>query len=87
MGYGVPAGIAAKIIGRHRGNERMVLTFAVDTTTLFAPALQRALAHIGATGLPALIELRYDPNLITPNTTLEVIWKGAQAPHSASGSH
>jgi acetolactate synthase-1/2/3 large subunit len=58
---------------------------AVDATALFAPALQRALAHIDATDLPALIELRYDANLITPNTTLEAIRKAAQAPHSASG--
>jgi acetolactate synthase-1/2/3 large subunit len=155
MGYGVPAGVAAKIIERHHGNERTVLTFAgdgdfmmtgqelatavqygagvlfivfnnnaygtirmhqertyparvsgtelrnpdfaalarafgahgeaVDATALFAPALQRALAHIDATDLPALIELRYDANLITPNTTLEAIRKAAQAPHSASG--
>ena len=45
----------------------------VDTTAAFAPALQRALAHIASTGLPALIELRYDRNLITPNATLDSI--------------
>ena len=45
----------------------------VDTTAAFAPALQRALAHIASTGLPALIELRYDGNLITPNATLDSI--------------
>ena len=45
----------------------------VETTAAFAPALQRALAHIASTGLPALIELRYDGNLITPNATLDSI--------------
>ncbi|MBC7573571.1 MAG: thiamine pyrophosphate-binding protein [Herminiimonas sp.] len=45
----------------------------VETTAAFAPALQRALAHIASSGLPALIELRYDGNLITPNGTLESI--------------
>ncbi|HYD80870.1 MAG TPA: thiamine pyrophosphate-binding protein [Paucimonas sp.] len=52
---------------------------ALDTTAEFAPALQRALAHIEETGLPALIELRYDGNLITPGATLETIRKMAQA--------
>jgi acetolactate synthase-1/2/3 large subunit len=52
---------------------------AVDATEDFLPALQRALAHIEATGLPALIELRYDVNLITPGATLETIRKAAQA--------
>jgi acetolactate synthase-1/2/3 large subunit len=51
---------------------------AVDATEGVAPALQRALAHISATGLPALIELRYDGNLITPNATLETIRQTAQ---------
>ncbi|MBB5370570.1 MULTISPECIES: thiamine pyrophosphate-binding protein [unclassified Janthinobacterium] len=45
----------------------------VNTTAEFAPALQRALAHATAHSLPALIELRYDGNLITPNTTLAAI--------------
>jgi acetolactate synthase-1/2/3 large subunit len=51
----------------------------VDATADFAPALQRALAHIEQTGMPALIELRYDRNLITPGATLEAIRKAAQA--------
>jgi acetolactate synthase-1/2/3 large subunit len=55
---------------------------AVDTTADFAPALQAALAHIEATGLPALIELRYDGNLITPNATLESIRQTALAARS-----
>src|SRR5471032_450461 len=45
----------------------------VNTTAEFAPALQRALAHATAHSLPALIELRYDGNLITTNTTLAAI--------------
>jgi acetolactate synthase-1/2/3 large subunit len=45
----------------------------VRRTAEFAPALERAL---GAKG-PALIELVYDPELITPNTTLKAI--GAKA--------
>ena len=51
---------------------------AVDTTAAFAPALQRAQAHITSTGLPALIELRYDVDLITPNATLQTIRASAQ---------
>ena len=143
MGYGVPAGIAAKLIAP----ERTVITFAgdgefmmngqelatavqyragvviivfnnrmfgtirmhqerhypgrVSGTTLenpdfvalaraygahgervtasaqFAPALQRALAHTRATQLPALIELQYDGQLITPNATLDDIRRSA----------
>ncbi|HEX2529926.1 MAG TPA: thiamine pyrophosphate-binding protein [Burkholderiaceae bacterium] len=51
---------------------------AVEATDTFPGALQRALSHISATGLPALIELRYDGNLITPNATLESIRQSAQ---------
>ncbi len=51
----------------------------VDTTAQFAPALQRALAHTRATQLPAVIELRYDGNLITPGATLETIRNTALA--------
>jgi acetolactate synthase-1/2/3 large subunit len=40
--------------------------------------LQEAQAHIAATGLPALIELRYDSELITPNATLDDIRRAAQ---------
>jgi len=50
----------------------------VATTEEFSLALPRAMAHIAATGLPALIELRYDANLITPNTTLAAIRQAAQ---------
>ncbi|MES2900743.1 MAG: thiamine pyrophosphate-binding protein [Pseudomonadota bacterium] len=51
----------------------------VDTTEQFAPALARALAHTREQSLPAIIELRYDGNLITPNATLETIRKTAEA--------
>ena len=51
----------------------------VETTAEFAPALQRALAHANQHKLPAVIELRYDGNLITPNATLETIRKAAEA--------
>ena len=51
----------------------------VEKTEEFAPALQRALAHANEHKLPAVIELRYDGNLITPNATLETIRKTAEA--------
>jgi acetolactate synthase-1/2/3 large subunit len=43
----------------------------VEETAAFAAALQRARAYIAQTGLPALIELRYDADLISPNLTLQ----------------
>ncbi|NML62565.1 thiamine pyrophosphate-binding protein [Massilia sp. RP-1-19] len=55
----------------------------VDTTEAFGPALARALEHTRATSLPALIELRYDGNLITPNATLETIRENAMASKAA----
>jgi len=51
----------------------------VEATAAFAPALARAVEFTSQNGLPALIELRYDGNLITPNATLETIRKNAQA--------
>jgi acetolactate synthase-1/2/3 large subunit len=51
----------------------------VAKTAEFAPALARALAHATQHSLPAVIELRYDANLITPNATLETIRATAQA--------
>ena len=51
----------------------------VDQTEDFAPALRRALEHAGQHKLPAVIELRYDGNLITPNATLETIRAQAEA--------
>ncbi|MDB5762638.1 MAG: thiamine pyrophosphate-binding protein [Herminiimonas sp.] len=153
MGYGVPAGVAARIVEQHQGRQRAVLTFAgdgdflmngqelatavqykagvlfivfnnsmygtirmhqernfparvfgtqlrnpdfaalaraygaygeiVETTAAFPDALQRAQSHIQVTGLPALIELRYDGNLITPNTTLDTIRHTAQKANSS----
>jgi acetolactate synthase-1/2/3 large subunit len=52
---------------------------AVERSADFAPALARAVAHTQAHSLPALIELRYDGNVITPNATLEAIRKSAEA--------
>ncbi|MFC5551021.1 thiamine pyrophosphate-binding protein [Massilia aerilata] len=51
----------------------------VEKTADFAAALQRAVAFTNAQKLPAVIELRYDGNLITPGATLETIRKNAQA--------
>jgi acetolactate synthase-1/2/3 large subunit len=55
----------------------------VNTTAEFAPALERALAHANSRSLPAVIELRYDGNLITPGATLETIRKNAEAARAA----
>ena len=51
----------------------------VEKTADFAPALERALQHTRTQQLPALIELRYDGNLITPGATLEAMRKAAEA--------
>jgi acetolactate synthase-1/2/3 large subunit len=51
----------------------------VEKTADFAPALQRAAAFARKQNLPAVIELRYDGNLITPGATLETIRKNAEA--------
>jgi acetolactate synthase-1/2/3 large subunit len=56
----------------------------VESTAQFAPALQRALAFTREKQLPAVIELRYDGNLITPGATLETIRAGAQAAQAKS---
>ncbi|QYF94390.1 thiamine pyrophosphate-binding protein [Massilia sp. PAMC28688] len=55
----------------------------VNTTAEFGPALERALAHTRGQSLPAVIELRYDGNLITPNATLDTIRKTAEASRAA----
>jgi acetolactate synthase-1/2/3 large subunit len=55
----------------------------VTRTEEFAPALERALAHTRGKNLPALIELRYDGNLITPGATLETIRNNAAAAQAA----
>ena len=51
----------------------------VEQTADFAPALRRALAHADQNRLPAVIELRYDGELITPNATLATLRKQAEA--------
>ncbi|ATQ74455.1 thiamine pyrophosphate-binding protein [Massilia violaceinigra] len=55
----------------------------VNATAEFGPALARALAHTREKSLPAVIELRYDGNLITPNATLDTIRKTAEAAKAA----
>jgi acetolactate synthase-1/2/3 large subunit len=47
----------------------------VTRTEEFAPAFERAVAS----GKPALIEIRFDPQAITPNTTIEALRAQAQA--------
>ncbi|MBC3884169.1 thiamine pyrophosphate-binding protein [Undibacterium griseum] len=49
----------------------------VEHTADFAPALQRAIEHTKTQQLPALIELRYDGNLITPGATLNTLRQAA----------
>jgi acetolactate synthase-1/2/3 large subunit len=55
----------------------------VTATEEFGPALERALAHANGKQLPALIELRYDGNLITPGATLDTIRDNALAAKAA----
>ncbi len=50
----------------------------VNCTTEFAPAFERALRHTQQQQLPALIELRYDGNLITPGASLASLRLAAQ---------
>jgi len=56
----------------------------VEATAQFAPALARALAHTRASNLPAVIELRYDGNLITPGATLDAMRRAAQQAASSA---
>jgi acetolactate synthase-1/2/3 large subunit len=49
----------------------------VNSTEEFAPAFTRALEHSRQRQLPALIELRYDGNLITPGASLADLRKNA----------
>jgi acetolactate synthase-1/2/3 large subunit len=55
----------------------------VVTTEEFGPAFARALEHTRAHQLPAVIELRYDGNLITPGATLETIRANAEKAKAA----
>ncbi len=50
----------------------------VESTDEFGPALDKAVAHTREKHLPALIELRCDPEVITPNATLSAIRATAQ---------
>ena len=45
----------------------------VEETAQFAPAFERALSAATASGKPALIEVRIDPQAITTSTTLDAI--------------
>jgi acetolactate synthase I/II/III large subunit len=54
----------------------------VEETAQFAPALDRALAA----GRPALIELRLDPEAITPSTTLSAIRETAVRARTGEGT-
>ena len=45
----------------------------VQETAQFAPAFERAIETAEATGKPALIEVRIDPQAITTSTTLDAI--------------
>jgi acetolactate synthase-1/2/3 large subunit len=58
----------------------------VEATAQFGPALARALAHTRASNLPAVIELRYDGNLITPGATLDALRSAAQQAKAGAGS-
>ena len=44
----------------------------VEETAQFGPAMQRSIAS----GKPAVIEVRIDPQAITPNTTLDALRAG-----------
>lgn len=55
----------------------------VVTTDEFGPALERALQHTRVNQLPAVIELRYDGNLITPGATLDTIRTNAEKAKAA----
>jgi acetolactate synthase-1/2/3 large subunit len=51
----------------------------VETTAQFAPALAQALEFTRTRRLPALIELRTDPEFISPGTTLTSLRQQASA--------
>ena len=52
------------------------LGIAVERNEDLAPALDRALVHLASTGLPALLALRADPEIITPGKTLSELASG-----------
>jgi acetolactate synthase I/II/III large subunit len=51
----------------------------VAQTPDFMPAFERALAFAERESMPALIEVQYDPNGITPDTTLAAVRDAALA--------
>jgi len=48
----------------------------VEDTAQFGPAFER----IVASGKPGIIDIRLDPQAITPNTTLDKLRAGAKKP-------
>jgi acetolactate synthase-1/2/3 large subunit len=75
----------ARVIGTELANPRFDLLAqsygafgaVVETTGQFAPALEQAVAFCSARRLPAVIELRSDAEVITPNATLAAIRSAA----------
>jgi acetolactate synthase-1/2/3 large subunit len=55
----------------------------VEDTAQFGPAMERCLAS----NKPAVIDIRIDPQAITPNTTLDKIRAGAAALAKKDGNH
>jgi acetolactate synthase-1/2/3 large subunit len=51
----------------------------VERTSDFMPAFERALGFANRESMPALIEIRYDPDGITPDTTLSAVRAAALA--------
>jgi acetolactate synthase-1/2/3 large subunit len=51
----------------------------VSQTADFAAAFERAAAFAAANSMPALIEVQYDPDGITPDTTLSAVRAAAQS--------
>jgi len=60
-------------------SEQGCANFASSETACSRYSLARAIEFTRTHKLPALIELRYDGNLITPNATLDTIRHNAQA--------
>jgi acetolactate synthase-1/2/3 large subunit len=59
---------------------------AVEDTASFGPAFERALAFAERENMPALLEIRYDANGISPGETLMGIREAALA-RNAAASH
>jgi acetolactate synthase-1/2/3 large subunit len=77
----------ARVIGTELTNPRFDLLAqsyggfgaTVESTAQFGPTLAEALAFVRSRSLPAVIELRTDPQVITPGTTLAAIRANALA--------